>query len=163
MRSGQKEINGVIYIIYENGEVYGPNGLISQRPNTSGYASFTAGKKGLRTRKETHKLVAELFLPNPSNLPEIDHLDANRMNPSVDNLEWVTHQENIRRAQERGNYKGRYVGEDNPKSRLNEALVKQMIVEYRAGAAIQQLVDKYGYPWSTIGNAVKGITWGYLQ
>lgn len=60
-------INGAEYTITSDGKVYGKEGKeISVRPNTSGYASFTAGRKGKRTRKEVHRLVAVLFVDNPN-------------------------------------------------------------------------------------------------
>ena len=51
------------------------------------------GKKNKSTR--IHRLVAEAFIPNPENLPEINHIDGNKQNNCVDNLEWVTRQENL--------------------------------------------------------------------
>ena len=41
-----------------------------------------------------HRLVAQAFIPNPNNLPEINHKDENPLNNNVDNLEWCTHQYN---------------------------------------------------------------------
>lgn len=43
-----------------------------------------------------HRLVAQAFIPNPDNLPEIDHIDTDRKNNIVTNLRWVTHSENCR-------------------------------------------------------------------
>lgn len=42
-----------------------------------------------------HKLVAELFIPNPENKPHVDHIDNNKHNNKVDNLKWVTSKENM--------------------------------------------------------------------
>lgn len=50
-------------------------------------------KKGLRI----HRLMAKAFLPNPENLPEVDHIDGNPHNNNLSNLEWVTTKENAAR------------------------------------------------------------------
>ena len=49
---------------------------------------------GIRTAKKLHRLLASAFIPNPNNLPVIDHLDRNRQNNSLDNLRWATIEEN---------------------------------------------------------------------
>jgi hypothetical protein len=43
-----------------------------------------------------HRFIAEIFIPNPNNLPQVNHLDENKGNNRVDNLEWSTHLDNIR-------------------------------------------------------------------
>lgn len=57
--------------------------------------------RGRKLNPRVHRLVAMTFLPNPENLPEVDHLDGNTFNNHVTNLEWVTGQENIRRRDQR--------------------------------------------------------------
>ena len=52
-----------------------------------------------------HRLVAEHFITNINNLPEVDHLDSNPLNCIAENLEWVTHKENMVRASKRGSFK----------------------------------------------------------
>ena len=49
-------------------------------------------------RTSIHQLVAEAFIPNPENKPEINHIDRNRANNDVSNLEWVTHSENMKHS-----------------------------------------------------------------
>ena len=60
----------------------------------AGYVDVSLYKNGKRYHRKPHKLVAEAFIPNPNNLPEVDHIDTNKDNNRVDNLRWVTHSEN---------------------------------------------------------------------
>ena len=56
------------------------------------------GYKGLRINGKftlLHRLVATIWIPNPENKPQVDHIDRNKLNNSVNNLRWVTQQENM--------------------------------------------------------------------
>lgn len=153
-------IKGADYWITENGEVYGKSGkLIKQRPDTSGYSSFTAGVKGDRTRVRTYLCVARLYVPNPNNFPEVDHLDSNIMNPKCTNLEWVTHEENVRRSFERGHHKNNWKGTRNPKCNLTEEKVLNIRKLYNEGMEQHEISKLYNIPWSTIHNIVMRNTW----
>lgn len=82
------------------GEVYSKrtHKQLSQGDDGSGYPMVVlCGPYGTRTRK-VHRLVAEAFIPNPYNKREVNHIDGNKRNNKVTNLEWVTHQENIQHA-----------------------------------------------------------------
>lgn len=163
MRNKNIDINGIVYTIYENGDVYNGTRKIKQRPcYHDGYASFTAGKKNCRRSIKIHTIVGKLFLTNPNNLPELDHLDGNRMNPSADNLEWVTHEENIRRTHEKGNYNGRIVGVKNPKAKLDEETVKNIRNAFNNGLTQNKISIKYQVPWSTVHNIVTYQTWKHV-
>ncbi len=160
-RTAKVTINGAEYTITSQGEVFGKYGnKISLRPSTDGYATFTAGRKGNRTRAFVHRLVAENFIPNPNNYSDVDHRDSNRMNPSADNLEWVPHDINVKRAYARGNHDGRATGAKNPRAKLNDDLVTQMRIEYWFYSTPTMTISKkYNVPWSTVGHVVKGETW----
>ena len=58
------------------------------------HLSVTLCKNGKTKRLSVHRLVAETFVPNPEGKPVVDHIDTNPKNNSVDNLRWVTTQEN---------------------------------------------------------------------
>lgn len=157
------DINGIIYTIYENGDVYHGNIKIQQRPsNPDGYACFTDGRKNNRISIKAHTVVGKLFVDNPNNYPEIDHLDGNRMNPNMNNLEWVTHEENIKRAYEKGKYKSHITGEDNPKAKLKEDIIRNIRKDFENGLTQNKISTKYKVPWSTVHNIVTYQTWKHV-
>lgn len=73
--------------------------------NNKGYKCLKFQVNCKVTNLLVHRLVAEHFVENPNNLPEVDHLDVNPKNCRYDNLEWVTHKENMVRASKRGSFK----------------------------------------------------------
>lgn len=83
------------------------NGTIVQpRPQTNGY--LVIGKISV------HRAVAELFVPNPDNKPEVDHIDGDKNNNCSDNLRWVTHQENQLNDISRKKHSKTVTGSGNP-------------------------------------------------
>ena len=62
--------------------------------NGRGYLFVNLSKDNKRCRKYVHRLVAEEFIPNPMNKKTVNHIDCDKSNNSVDNLEWATYQEN---------------------------------------------------------------------
>lgn len=60
-----------------------------------GYLAVQIWKKGKNKKFLVHRLVATAFIPNPDNLPQVNHKDENKANNNVDNLEWCTHQYNM--------------------------------------------------------------------
>lgn len=73
---------------------------------------FVGASLGSRNAKlciKVHRAVAETFIPNPNNLPVINHIDGNKLNNVVENLEWCTHKHNIHHAMEHGlHHPGKY-------------------------------------------------------
>ena len=60
-----------------------------------GYLIVNLCKNGVRRNCYIHRLVSQAFLPNPDNLPCVNHRDENKQNNSVENLEWCTQKENV--------------------------------------------------------------------
>ena len=68
----------------------GKSKLMKPIDNSNGYLFVNLCKNGKRKITTIHRLVAEAFLPNPDNLPEVNHKDENKENNRVDNLEWIS-------------------------------------------------------------------------
>ena len=67
--------------------------------NKYGYAEYILSDNNLnRIHKSEHRLLGELFIPNAENKPTINHIDGNKLNNSLDNLEWATYSENERHS-----------------------------------------------------------------
>lgn len=82
-------------IIFKNGRVCLYKGKIRKlNKSDNGYIVVGLFNKCNYRMVTLHRLIAETFIPNPDNLPEVNHKDENRLNNNVDNLEWCTHKYN---------------------------------------------------------------------
>lgn len=89
-----KKVNGYTnFSVSNDGQIRNDNtGRIYKTwLDSNGYPSLHLGKD----IKRVHKIVAEAFIENPYNLPEVNHKDGNKENNNEDNLEWVTHSCNV--------------------------------------------------------------------
>lgn len=97
MKEIWKDIKGYegLYHISNLGRVKNANGLIlSSANNGKGYCIVSLYRNGKQKTHRIHRLVAIAFIPNPNNLPEVNHKDEKKENNEVSNLEWCTHDYN---------------------------------------------------------------------
>ncbi len=100
-----------------------------------------------------HRLVATAFIPNPNNLPEVNHKDGYRRNNHLKNLEWMTHLDNIRHARKNCLYP----------TRLKETSVRIIKRLLEIGEQSQrEIAEEFGVAQQAISNINCGATWSWL-
>lgn len=117
--------------------------LLKLTPDKDSYLCFIACINYKKKCLKVHRVVGQMFIPNPHNLPQINHKNLNKQDNSVDNLEWATDLANKQHLWQSGTLmprsKGRY-GEDAHRS-------LQVIQYSKSGDLIQQ--------WACIKEAIK--------
>lgn len=95
-------VKSIQYFNHVNNKSYPRNKILKPLPNDRGYHRVDLSKFGRSKRYRIHRLVAEAFIPNPNNFPEINHIDGNKQNNSINNLEWCTRKHNMKEAYKLG-------------------------------------------------------------
>lgn len=119
------------YYITKDGTVINKKNkrIVKQRIEINGYVRVGIYKNSIQKMMFVHRLVAETYIPNPDNKPQVNHIDGDKQNNHVSNLEWCTASENFTHARETGLYKGWTVEsrKKNSKSHINKNFTKTHI------------------------------------
>lgn len=110
------------YFACEDGHIYNASGRkLKPRPQRDGYLMISIWQKGEGKSKNltVHRLIALTFIENPDNLPCVNHIDGDKQNNKVENLEWVTYSRNSKHSFELG-LQTPMRGFDNPKAHSKE-------------------------------------------
>lgn len=73
----------------------GKEQIRTPRKQPNGYLIVELFKNGIQKNFLIHRLIAQAFIENPENLPQVNHIDENKLNNRVDNLEWCTNKYNV--------------------------------------------------------------------
>lgn len=121
------------------------------------YEVVNLQKKGLMYKSYVHRLVLETFKPNTENKPCANHIDGNKYNNHIDNLEWVTYQENCQHAMDTGlNRKG----EQHHASKLTWEKVDNIREELTNGTKTKaKLAREYGVTFACIWKVEHNQSW----
>ena len=109
-----------------------------------------------------HRIVAIAFVPNPNNLPEVNHIDGNKLNNYPENFEWTSRRDNIKHA-----YTFRdpatYKGSGNKNSKLTEEKVLKIREEYKLlKTTYKELALKNNVGITLIGYIINNKVWNHI-
>lgn len=141
------------YKINEFGEVYSykysdEGKKVPHHLTINGYVFVPLWKGGKQYNRTIHRLLAIHFIPNPKNLPVINHIDGNKQNFSLSNLEWCTQQHNVRQAF------------DNGKRKITKEQAEIIRKKYATGLFLQkELAKENNISRSQVSHIIRGFSW----
>lgn len=134
---------------------------ILKEGNYLGYSKVYLRKEGKQFNFRVHRLVAEVFIPNPLNKPQVNHIDEDSSNNKVENLEWVTQKEN-------NNHGTRTLRASKKKSKkvIGKSIVSQEVLKFNS---VSETCSK-GFNPSHVASCArgerathKGFKWSYIN
>lgn len=148
------------YLVSSLGNVKTINGklkkVVYDSKNDYGYVELWKNNKGKKFR--IHRLVAETFIPNTLGKEQVNHIDGDKKNNCISNLEWVTPKENIRHAIENDLSSIKY-GSKNLASKLKEEDVKYIRENAGINKSVKELSEIYNVSKTTIYNIINYKKW----
>ena len=124
----------------------------------SGYEQVRLCNDGGCNAKKVHRLVLETFEPHV-NMGDLDvnHIDGNKLNNRLTNLEWLTRRDNVLHAYDIGLLNS--VGERNPSAKLSKVDILEILERLDTGELQKNIASDYGVGLATISNINTGYTW----
>ncbi len=137
--------------------------VLKTNSDSNGYKRTTLTIEGSSRQYLVHRLVAMTFIPNPNNLPYVNHIDACKYNNKVDNLEWVTHEGNMAHAASLGlmpSMSG--PGMDSPAAKLTDDCVRKIKRRLADGEWATAIAHDYPVSPSAIREIKAGRSWSHI-
>lgn len=153
---------GKRYMILSSGVIFNEkmNMMATQKSN-SGYELVHLSLDGKRKAYTMHRLVAMTFLPNPNSLPYINHKDGDKFNNDVNNLEWVTAEENCKHAHVTGLLVRK--GVKNSMAKLKDEDIPAIRVLIKRGVLLKDIAKIFGVHYTVISVIKSGKTWTHIK
>lgn len=164
------------YEVGDNGSIWSLNynntqqrHEIKQHIDKYGYKYVVLVVDGKRYKRLVHRMVAISFIENPENKPQVNHVDGNKINNIVENLEWNTARENVihsyasnlKRTTEKQKLVAsiRYSGTNNPKCKLTKEIVSEIRKLRGEGNTLDELSVRYNISKSQVSSICTFKTW----
>ena len=139
-----------------------PERYMKPKPDKKGYSIVGVSKNANKKYLKLHRVVAQSFIPNTHNKPQVNHLDGNKQNNKVENLEWSTQKENNIHALREG-LRIPQKGEEHSQAKLTakEVILIRDIHE-KGGRTQQCIADEFNVSRRLIGMIVKREVWPHI-
>jgi hypothetical protein len=150
------------YFVSESGGIFRDGKELSTSLTNKGYKTYHGTHNRVKKHISIHRAVATLYVPNLNNLPQVNHIDGDKLNNHYTNLEWVTNKQNRNHAMENGLHA---VGINVPQCKLSEDDVKYIRENYipkhpeLGGMALSK---KFGVGSAQISRIVNNKRWKHL-
>lgn len=155
------------YLITEDGQIFRKHDLvlISHTVALDGYITVRlSDNDGKRRTQFVHRLLAICFILNPENFPEVNHIDGNKSNFSLDNLEWVSSSANQKHAYA-NNLRTPLVGNKNNRAKYTEDEIKNicaLLEKHKSCTTVFKLLNEK-YNIYLIKNIYRGLRWKHIS
>jgi hypothetical protein len=159
------------YSITKDGLILSPSlKPIKTHVSKSGYESVVlkdANRKSVNFL--VHRILAEAFIPNPENKPQVNHIDADKLNNNLSNLQWVNPSENIQHSLKRSpelwkrrgnpqNFKA-FIGESHWNTKLNKDAIICIRSCFDKGVSIKTIASAFKISRTNVRRIINRITW----
>jgi len=135
--------------------------VLKNKNHSAGYHQIVLFNFGIKRRFYIHRLVAGAFIPNTECKPQVNHIDGDKLNNRVENLEWCTQSENIKHAFKNGLSSQK--GERNATSKLTKKQVLDIRKMYATGEYTQKnIADEYRTVQATISSVIRRVNWKHI-
>jgi predicted XRE-type DNA-binding protein len=131
----------------------------SQRSDKDGYRIVTLCKDCIKKNFKVHRLVAINFLENKNNFPMVNHIDGDKANNHVSNLEWCNQSHNEKHAYKTGLKS--HVGENHNNSKLTNDMVR--IIKNSKTLSQYELAEIFNVTQTNISHILSGKTWTHIS
>lgn len=137
--------------------------ILKQSISNTGYYYVSLRKDNAAITTNVHRLIAEAFIPNPEKKRCVNHIDGDKTNNAIQNLEWVTHKENMQHASGANLLK---YGSSRVNAKLNEEQVRFIRANSKKNGGTMtyiEIAEKFNVSPDIVGNVARRENWKHVE